>query len=120
MGRVTWEPSGADPVTRLGLGALRGLEDATDHLLAASTAVAPIEEGTLIRSARADAQPTGTGATGGVGYSTVYAARQHEELTWRHDAGRQAKYLEGPWLAQRATMADLVAAAIRAELGAGR
>lgn len=28
----------------------------------------------------------------------IYAHRQHEELTWHHPAGGQAKYLEGPFL----------------------
>ena len=28
-----------------------------------------------------------------IGFNTVYAARQHEELSWRHSTG-QAKYLE--------------------------
>lgn len=28
----------------------------------------------------------------------VYAHRQHEELTWHHPEGGQAKYLEGPFI----------------------
>ena len=31
-----------------------------------------------------------------IGFNTVYAARQHEELEWGHDAPGQAKYLEMP------------------------
>jgi hypothetical protein len=51
-----------------------------------------------------------------VSYDTVYAVRQHEELTWRHDPGRQAKYLEQPYNTERPTMLALIAAAERRAL----
>jgi hypothetical protein len=51
-----------------------------------------------------------------VSYDTPYAARQHEELDWRHAPGRQAKYLEQPLNAERATVLDLVAAQMRRAL----
>ena len=31
-----------------------------------------------------------------VSYDTPYAIRQHEDLSYKHDAGRKAKYLEDP------------------------
>ncbi len=34
--------------------------------------------------------------TGTVSYNKPYAARQHEDLSYRHKEGRQAKYLEQP------------------------
>lgn len=30
----------------------------------------------------------------GVGNNTIYAARQHEETSWNHPRGGQAKYME--------------------------
>lgn len=94
-------------------GADRGLDRALEHLLGASTAIAPIEEGTLIRSGKTSR----AGKHGAVSYDTVYAARQHEELTWRHDPGRSAKYLEIPFHGEAPTMLGIIAAAIREELG---
>jgi hypothetical protein len=91
-----------------------GLNAALEHLLQASRARAPIEEGTLERSGRADID---RGALRGVvSYDTPYAARQHEELTWRHDPGRTAKFLEGPAAEQSEALRALVAAAIRRAL----
>lgn len=54
--------------------------------------VAPIEEGTLIRSAFTELD---RGALQGqVAYDTPYAVRQHEDPTLRHDGGRKHHYLE--------------------------
>ena len=55
-----------------------------------SDRIAPIEEGTLIRSRTVTIE----GDTAAIAYDTPYAARQHEDLTFSHDAGRQAKFLE--------------------------
>jgi len=52
----------------------------------------PLEEGTLQRSGQTSIDEANL--TGTVSYGTPYAVRQHEELTWRHAPGRQAKYLE--------------------------
>lgn len=95
-------------------GAVKGLHKAVNHLLDASTAVAPIEESTLINSAVPSVDEAAL--RGAVSYDTVYAIRQHEELTWRHDPGRQAKYLEEPFNNEQATMLALVAAQIRRSL----
>ena len=67
-----------------------GLLAGAEHLLEESNRICPIETGDLIRSGSTLAE----GREAAVGYSSVYACRQHEELTWRHDPGRQAKYLE--------------------------
>lgn len=77
-------------------GALQGVTLAAEHVLGESTKVVPIEEGTLSASGKTDAQMDGDVAVGAVSYDTPYAARQHEEMGWRHDAGRTAKYLERP------------------------
>ncbi len=43
-----------------------------------------------------------------VSYDTPYAARQHEELDWRHDEG-QAKYLEQPLADHEADLQQAIA-----------
>jgi hypothetical protein len=83
-----------------------------EHLLGVSRGLAPIEEGTLIRSSGVDVD----GDRASVYYDTVYAARQHEELTWRHDPGRQAKYLEEPAATEGPVILAIIAGAIRRDL----
>lgn len=95
-------------------GAARGLRLAAEHLLEVSRQLVPIEEGTLERSGVASVDERDLRAA--VSYDTPYAVRQHEELTWRHDEGRQAKYLEDPMNSERRRMADIIAAEIRRSL----
>ncbi|MEV0115540.1 hypothetical protein AB0H77_20230 [Streptomyces sp. NPDC050844] len=95
-------------------GAARGLRLAAEHVLARSRARVPIEEGTLERSGVATVDESSL--TAAVSYDTVYAVRQHEELGYRHDAGRTAKYLEGPLNEQAGTVAEIIAAAVRRSL----
>lgn len=91
--------------------AARGLGKAVEHLLGVSRAEVPIEEGTLERSGVASVDRDNL--IGAVAYDTPYAVRQHEELDWQHDEGRNAKYLEGPMNRERDTMLQLIAAEIR-------
>jgi len=74
----------------------------------------PIEEATLERSGVATVDEGEL--TAAVSYDTPYAVRQHEELTYRHDAGRTAKYLEGPLTEQAAAVAAIIAAQLRRSL----
>lgn len=90
---------------------MRGLTASAEVLLQQSRAIVPLEEGTLERSGAASTDASRMAAA--VSYDTVYAARQHEETTWRHASGRSAKYLEGPWLANKDTYARLLQAEIR-------
>jgi hypothetical protein len=86
------------------------------HVLAESTKVVPIEEGTLSRSGTATAETQGTAAVGAISYDGPYAVRQHEELGYRHDQGRQAKYLEGPLTASAQVVAQIAATEARKAL----
>lgn len=95
--------------------AFAGLQQGAEHLLQASRARVPLEEGTLERSGVASADRSSL--TAAVSYDTVYACRQHEELTWKHAPGRTAKYLEGPANEERETIGEIVAAAIRRRIG---
>jgi hypothetical protein len=54
----------------------------------------PLEEGTLMRSGDSDVDPMRLEVA--VWFDTPYAIPQHENLGYRHDNGRKAKYLEDP------------------------
>jgi hypothetical protein len=88
----------------------RALILALEHLLGVSRQLVPHEEGTLERSGRVVLIDDNRGA---VTYDTPYAVRQHEELDYRHDAGRQAKYLEQPMTTERAVILAIIAAELR-------
>lgn len=72
--------------------ALEGLQAALENILTESNRLVPLDEGTLERSGRV--QIDEQAMRGIVSYDTPYAMRQHEELSWNHAPGRQAKYLE--------------------------
>ncbi|WKX70046.1 hypothetical protein [Streptomyces sp. XD-27] len=114
--RLIWRGEQALRGTRE--GAARGLRLAAEHVLDRTRAQVPIEEATLERSGTATVDETDL--TAAVSYDTPYAVRQHEELGYRHDAGRKAKYLEDPLNQEAATVAEIIAAAVRRSLrGAG-
>lgn len=93
-------------------GVQRGLFLAAEHVLQVSNTRVPIEEGTLERSGA-----TSEGdLVSSVSYDTPYAARQHEELGYRHDAGRQAKFLESASIDEMDTVAQIMAKATREAL----
>ena len=108
--------------------AARAVMDSLLDLAGKSASRAPVESGDLRNNCHAtfggatiyqnqQAMPTAPPniprVSGTVGYSLVYALRQHEELLWRHDrtdgyrrkdgstvnmiAGGEAKYLERPF-----------------------
>jgi hypothetical protein len=91
--------------------AVRGLQLALEHILAESNKLVPLEEGTLQRSGQVVMDEASL--TGVVSYGTPYAVRQHEELTWRHAPGRQAKYLETAVNASREDCARIIQAEMR-------
>lgn len=89
--------------------ASEGLRRGLEHVLAESRKIVPLREGTLERSGRVDVD----GLDGAVSYDTVYARRQHEELTWKHAPGRTAKYLEKPMNSERQVVLQLMAVPLR-------
>lgn len=93
----------------------KALAAGAEHLLGASQQKVPLEEGTLSRSGAVTVD-AGAGEAA-VSYDTVYAVRQHEELTWRHDPGRQAKYLEEPAVTEAPTVQAIMAARLRRATG---
>ena len=76
-------------------GARNGVMDAAQAVATASQKLTPVLEGVL-RAATHVHMPVQDGdeIVGGVGNNMVYAARQHEETTWNHPRGGQAKFME--------------------------
>lgn len=85
--------------------ASRGLALALEHTLGVSNAHVPLREGVLERSGKVVIE----GLSGAISYDTVYARRQHEELTWKHLPGRTAKYLENAMNTEGPQMLALMA-----------
>ena len=96
-------------------GADKGLELGAHHLLQVSRKLVPHEEGTLENSGKVSADTTGHRAA--VSFDTPYAVRQHEEMDYAHDDGRQAKYLEQPMHTEAATIAKLAQGSVKREMG---
>lgn len=60
---------------------------------AEATRRAPVEF-SVLRTSAYTVPPTSKSLTTETGFGTEYAARQHEEVTWNHPRGGEAKYLE--------------------------
>ena len=112
---VEFEWNGPAILAALRGAEMDGLELAAEHLLQVSSFDAPLEEGDLARSGEVTSDP-GQNAVA-VSFDRPYAVRQHEELTWRHDAGKKAKYLEDPMHTEQDVMLTLIAGPMRDELG---
>ena len=110
MGKLTHR---IDPAAVIRDGANRGLLLAAEHVLQVSNTRVPIEEGTLERSGATSIGDLEASTS----YSTPYAARQHEELTWQHDKGRRSKFLESASIDEKDTVAAIMAKAARDALG---
>lgn len=96
-------------------GVNEGLYLGGEHVLGESNAHTPIEEGPLERSGKVTQDPDQFKVA--VSYNTPYAVRQHEDLTYAHDPGRTAKFLENAFNAEAATVAQIVVTSVRRKLG---
>ena len=65
-----------------------------EYVLGESIQQVPHEEGDLQSSGKVSVDEGSSRAA--VSYDTPYAVRQHEDMTYQHDPGRKAKYLEDP------------------------
>ncbi|MCR4375681.1 MAG: hypothetical protein NUW22_12610 [Acidobacteria bacterium] len=90
-------------------------------LRAESQSVVPVDTGILKGSAFVNTPQTdsqGTFVTVGYGGAAkAYALRQHEDTTFRHREGQQAKFLEQPLLGRAKNLAESLAARIRRSVG---
>lgn len=91
--------------------AARGVELALEHVLEQSNRIVPLDDGVLERSGRVAVDEQHL--TGVITYDTPYAVRQHEELSWKHAPGRQAKYLETAMNNNRDTALRIMANEVR-------
>lgn len=119
------------------VGAAKGLYLAAENILEMATRIVPLNEGTLMRSGLVTLDEGGArtrvatdghlyheGGEGNLGrsqvaavsYDTPYAVKQHEELDYQHQRGRQAKYLETPFNEAAETSLMLIAREIAASI----
>ncbi|MDJ0027475.1 hypothetical protein QM583_10260 [Gordonia alkanivorans] len=109
---MTFEWNDDDVLALIEEAVERGLQTGADLLLDESNRLAPIETGDLIRSGN-----TGVDSEeAAVGYNTPYAIRQHEDLSYRHDSGREAKFLEKALHRNADRIIDAIADEIREHL----
>jgi hypothetical protein len=92
----------------------RGVALAAEHLLGVANEKVPIEESILLKSGTVSTDPENFVAA--VSYDTPYAARQHEEMHWRHDDNRTAKWLENAMNAEVQTSAEIIRKTIAGDL----
>lgn len=93
-------------------GAFRGLVLGGHHVLQLSNAKVPHEEGDLERDGAVveDEGNMEVAVTYGRDANVAdYAVRQHEDLSLKHDAGREAKFLENARNSSRDTVLALIA-----------
>lgn len=101
-------------------GAKLGLMRALRNTLDVSNQSVPHEEGDLERDGGTsvdDGKLRGAVSYGRSADTKDYAVPQHENMTYHHDAGRGAKFLENALNSTKAQNAEIIAKATREELG---
>ena len=106
--RLEW--NGPKVIAEIEAQAPAALTAAAEYVRGESVQRTPIDEGTLRASA---AVKTVNAETVQIGFHTPYAAKQHEELSYRHPKGGQAKYLESVLIENQEQIRALIAAQIR-------
>jgi hypothetical protein len=109
--RSSYSWNGAAAGKAIRAATVRGLGLWAENLLSESRAIVPLDEATLSRSGRASVDESNLSAA--VSYDTPYAVRQHEDMSLHHPNGRQAKYLEKPFIATKQLAAKIIANQIR-------
>lgn len=108
--RMTWRgpevQARARDATRAALG------KGAAFLLAQTIPRTPLRDGDLRSSGATDVDTD----RASIYFDTEYAARQHEEIGWRHPKGGQAKYLENTMLEDGPRAQDVMAAEVRRAL----
>lgn len=110
--KLIWR--GKDVQKLVDTSAIDGLENASEALLDESNKIAPIDEGTLIRSGNTAIDEKNK--TAAVFYDTQYAVRQHEDVTQKHSNGRQAKFLETAYKNNIDAIRNYIANAMKGKL----
>lgn len=110
---VSMEWNGDKALAGFKAGKQQGLRAAAEAVLAESNSRAPIRDGAL----RGSGSTAVSGDEAAVGYSIIYAARQHEEIGWNHPNGGQAKFLETAVNAKSGEVGQIIAQAVKNALG---
>lgn len=101
-------------------GAVRGLELAARHVLDVSNSQVPHEVGDLERDGAASVDSTTLKSAVSYGRNAEtaeYAVPQHERMDYRHDPGRNAKYLENAFNSEAGVVSQIIAEQTRKGLG---
>lgn len=101
-------------------GAARGLELGARQVLDVSNSQVPHEVGDLERdgAASVDDKALKSAVSYGRNAETAkYAVPQHERLDYRHDPGRNAKYLENAFNSEASVVTQIIAEQTRKGLG---
>jgi hypothetical protein len=93
--------------------AARGLALGAEHVLGEANKRIPLEEGTLEKSGSTSVDEANLQAA--ISYDTPYAVKQHE-VPMNHDGGRTHKWLENAMNAEKDTVLEIIAKAIRKEI----
>ena len=92
MSGIRWSPDRrAQALSATTAAKVDALFTAAGHLREEADRTAPIEEAVLVGSGGISVDTDGNSAS--VYYDTPYAVPQHEDLSFRHDPGRRAKWL---------------------------
>lgn len=98
-------------------GAAEGLNLAAERVRAVAVPLTPIaQDGGDLRSSLTVVPATPDDLESAVATDLPYAVKQHEELSYRHPNGGQAKYLETAALESAREVEEIVAAAVRRRL----
>lgn len=115
--RVDYDSNSDRVIAKILGGTFAGMVVAGEALLTESNVFVPHEEG-ILESSGAVSEDRSEMVVA-VSYDTVYAVRQHEELTWRHNEGRKAKYLEHTAHEMRDELAQIVTVHARRSMQKG-
>ena len=99
---------GAQRKGQFARGLARGVVKAAKHLLKVSRKIVPYDTWLLHDTSRVEESGSNLSKVAEVVYDQPYAARQHEDPTYRHKPGRTWKYLEGPARTERGVMREIV------------
>ena len=95
-------------------GALDRLRIAGEHVLGVSNSRVPFEEGDLAASGSVSDDGESVVA---ISYDEDYAVVQHEDMSLKHDAGREAKFLENSLNQERDKILEFVREGAKRRLG---
>lgn len=97
----------------------RALRIEAVFIMMRSRRIVPLKDGDLLNSSKvlkSVISPGGRVIKVEMTYTSRYAARQHEDLGYRHKSGEQAKYLEAPARAAAPSIPGRMAKRIRTRL----